>query len=210
MSKVWGPVILELIPAATFFTNNDDFLLWTDLRARPRSIRCRDTSSTSSSPLSGALWTRPITAAGARPSTARRVSRWDTRVGAAHCGAVRESQSFNQILRQQRRLTVAAAVTFGRPGSSAVPLGWRAVGKHQFHENCPWPVGVQANATRARRDDQLCTGLRESFFPLPQLPSCYFGRERSEKTIWACYQMRSVHECVQSLVKRRLKVWRWR
>ena len=26
VSKAWGPVILELIPAVTFFTNNDDFL----------------------------------------------------------------------------------------------------------------------------------------------------------------------------------------
>jgi hypothetical protein len=25
VSKAWGPVILELIPAITFFTNNDDF-----------------------------------------------------------------------------------------------------------------------------------------------------------------------------------------
>ena len=26
MSKAWGPVILELIPAVTFFTNNNNFL----------------------------------------------------------------------------------------------------------------------------------------------------------------------------------------
>ncbi len=26
MSKAWGPVILEVIPAIAFFTNNDDFL----------------------------------------------------------------------------------------------------------------------------------------------------------------------------------------
>ena len=35
VSKAWGPVILELIPAVTFFTNNNDFLRWTDLRAGP-------------------------------------------------------------------------------------------------------------------------------------------------------------------------------
>ena len=35
MSKAWGPVILELIPAVTFFTNNDDFLRGKTLEEDP-------------------------------------------------------------------------------------------------------------------------------------------------------------------------------
>ena len=35
VSKAWGPVILELIPAITFFTNNDDFLRGKTLEQEP-------------------------------------------------------------------------------------------------------------------------------------------------------------------------------
>jgi Putative MetA-pathway of phenol degradation len=53
VSKAWGPVILELIPAITFFTNNDDFFGGKTLEQDPL-YSVRGTSSTSSSPRSGA------------------------------------------------------------------------------------------------------------------------------------------------------------
>src|SRR5207245_1624450 len=39
VSKAWGPAILELIPAITFFTRNDDFLRWKDPRERSHLLR---------------------------------------------------------------------------------------------------------------------------------------------------------------------------
>jgi hypothetical protein len=38
VSKAWGPVILELIPAITFFTNNDDFFGGKTLEQDPRGL----------------------------------------------------------------------------------------------------------------------------------------------------------------------------
>jgi hypothetical protein len=75
VSKAWGRLILEVIPAITFFTKNDDFL-----NGRPSSripfTLYRATSSMSSSRRSGPHSTPPTTSAGAPPSTTRRVNSW--------------------------------------------------------------------------------------------------------------------------------------
>ena len=42
VSKAWGPVILELIPAVSFFTNNNDFFGDRPSRRTP-CTPCRDT-----------------------------------------------------------------------------------------------------------------------------------------------------------------------
>ena len=67
VSKAWGPLTLELIPAITFFTNNNDFFGGRPSSRIP-SIPCRGTSSTSSLPPSGPPSTAPTTSAGVPPS----------------------------------------------------------------------------------------------------------------------------------------------
>ena len=125
VSKAWGPLILELIPGITFFTNNDDFLGGKTLEQDP-IYSVQGHLIYEFFPASGPHSTPPTTRAGARPSTVRRRAAGE-RASGPDRGAIHEPPPVDQTLWQHRRLQPHRQRLLGGRDRLAIPLGWRAV-----------------------------------------------------------------------------------